>query len=62
MTVSAEKALTKIQGVVARAVADKDNCQYIDEISDIITDQLIEEGNKERYYEEVLDADERCGR
>lgn len=62
MTASAERALTEIQRVVARAVKNGKNNKYIDEISDIITGQLIEEGSKEYPYEEVLDADERCGR
>lgn len=40
---TAEEALTKIQMIVTEAVSKGDNSSYINRISDVITDQLLDE-------------------
>jgi hypothetical protein len=43
---TADEALTEIQRIVTRAVAKGDNSSYIDEISELITDELMENPEK----------------
>lgn len=40
-----QSTLTQIQAVVTEAVAEGNNSSYIDRISDIITDELLDELN-----------------
>jgi hypothetical protein len=45
VTEEQDKALTEIQRVVTRATSRGDNSEYLDQISDIITDELIDRGS-----------------